>query len=78
MQPTLTRLSSIDDDPVVRLVLSGQAQTLDEAEEMYLDASMAEVLQLIGNKLADEQLSNHPLLALLRAHGSRGWEDSLL
>lgn len=71
-------MDPIDDDPVARLLLSGQARTVDEAEEMYLDASMAEMLQLIGSDLTDEALSRHPLLVLLRSHGSRGWEDSLL
>lgn len=68
----------IDNDPVMRLLLSGQARTLDEAEEMYLDASMGEILRLIGSDLTNEELCNHPLLVLLGAHGSRGWEDSIL
>jgi hypothetical protein len=45
---------------------------------MYLDASMPEVLRLIGSSVSDEELCRHPLMILLRSHGSRGWEDSLL
>lgn len=71
-------LSPIDDDPVLRLLFSGAAKTLDEAEEMYLDANMPEIVRLIGSPLSDAELCNHPLLILLRWRGSRGWEDSLL
>jgi hypothetical protein len=71
-------IPQVDEDPVVRLLLSGAARTLDEAEEMYLDASMPELLQLLQSNLTDEELANHPLLILLRSHGSRGWEDSQL
>jgi hypothetical protein len=71
-------IPEVDEDPVLRLLYSGAAKTLDEAEEMYLDASMPEVLRLIGSSLSDEELCNHPLLVLLRSHGSRGWEDSVL
>jgi hypothetical protein len=68
----------LDDDPVIRLLLDGEAQTLHEAEELYLNRSMPEILRLFGSQLPDQELSNHPLLVLLRAHGSRDWEDSLL
>ena len=68
----------MDEDPVIRLLLSGAAATLDEAEEMYLDASMPEVLRLLQGPLSDEELGDHPLMVLLRSRGSRGWEGSLL
>ena len=71
-------IPQIDDDPVLRLLFSGAAATLDEAEELYLDASMPEIVCLLGSSLSDEELCRHPLLILLRSHGSRGWEDSLL
>lgn len=71
-------IPAIDDDPVLHLLLSGAAATLDEAEELYLDASMPEILRLVGSPLSDEQLCNHPLMILLRSRGSRGWEDSVL
>jgi hypothetical protein len=71
-------IPAIDEDPVLRFLLSGAAATLDEAEECYLDASMPEILRLLESPLSDKELSNHPLMVLLRAHGSRGWEDSVL
>jgi hypothetical protein len=67
----------LDRDPVVRLLLSGAAATLDEAEEMYLDQSLPQVLDLLRGPLSDEELTQHPLLLMLLAHGSRGREDSL-
>ena len=60
------------------LLLEGKAQTLHEAEEMYLDASLSEVSRLAGSDLSNEALSSHPLILMLVSHGSRGWEDSLL
>lgn len=71
-------IPAIDEDPVLRLLLSGAAATLDEAEEFYLDASMPEILRLLESPRGDNELCNHPLMVLLRAHGSRGWEDSVL
>jgi hypothetical protein len=67
-----------EQDPVLRLLLDGSAQTAHEAEEMYLNACLPEVLRLLQGPLSDEELGQHPLMAMLRAHGSRGWEDSLL
>ena len=66
------------DDPVIQLLCGGQALTLEEAEEMYLDNSLAEVSQLIQQGLSDDELTRHPLMVMLRTHGSRGWEDSLV
>jgi hypothetical protein len=66
------------DDPVVARLLRGEAQTLHEAEEMYLNDSLPELFALAGSDLSNEELADHPLLKLLRAHGSRGWEDSVL
>jgi hypothetical protein len=73
-----TGLACVDEDPVLHLLITGEAQTLHEAEELYLNRSMPEILQLFESPLSDEELANHPLLVLLRAHGSRGWEESLL
>jgi hypothetical protein len=78
MDSSTETVPELNDDPVLRLLLSGEARTLGEAEEMYLDASMPELLQLLRSPLPDEELANHPLLVMLRTHGSRGWEDSLL
>ncbi|MGH7170774.1 MAG: hypothetical protein ACRELG_10885, partial [Gemmataceae bacterium] len=64
----------LDEDPVLRLLLSGAAATLDEAEELYLDASMPEIVKLLEGPLSDNELCAHPLMVLLRSRGSRGWE----
>jgi hypothetical protein len=71
-------LPEIGDDPVLHLLLTGEAQTVSEAEEMYLNASLPEVLRLLQTQMSDEELGRHPLLVMYRRHGSRGWEDSLL
>jgi hypothetical protein len=71
-------LPELDSDPVLHLLLTGQAQTAAEAEEMYLNASLPEVIRLLESPLSDEELGRHPLLVMFRRHGSRPWEDSLL
>ena len=63
---------------MIQLLLRGEARTLHEAEEKYLDAAIPEILDLLRSPLSNEELTRHPLLNLIRAHGSRGWEDSLL
>ena len=78
MDPLRTGVAQVDEDPVMQLLLSGEAGTLHEAEEKYLNASLPELLRLVAGALSDEALNDHPLMALLRAHGSRGWEDSVL
>jgi hypothetical protein len=65
-------------DPVERLLLTGRARTVREAEEMYLDSAYPEVLALLESPLTNEELGRHPLLVLYRSHGSRPREDSLL
>jgi hypothetical protein len=65
-------------DPVERLLLTGQAATVAEAEERYLDSAYEEVLELLRQPLSDEELGSHPLLVLFRSHGSPPREDSLL
>jgi len=75
--PHESLMPEIDNDPVVHLLLTGQASTAEEAEEMYLDASLDEVIRLLQGPLSDEELGRHPLLVMYRQHGSRGWEDSL-
>jgi hypothetical protein len=71
-------LAELDNDPIVHLLLTGRAQTVAEAEDTYLNASLPEVLHLLQGPLSDEELGRHPLLVMYRRHGSRGWEDSLL
>jgi hypothetical protein len=69
----LTQLTS---DPVSQLLLAGRAETLREAEELYLDSCLPEVVRLLESGLSDEELGRHPLMRMLRSHGSRGWEEA--
>jgi hypothetical protein len=70
-------LSSVINDPVARLLLSGWAETVREAEEHYLDSCLPEVVRLLESPLSDEELGRHPLRAMLRSHGSRGWVEAV-
>ncbi len=74
----LADLDAIVTDPVERLLLTGRARTVHEAEEMYLDSAYDEILTLLAGPLSDVELGRHPLFALYRSHGSRPREDSLL
>jgi hypothetical protein len=74
----LSDLKAAVTDPVERLLLTGHAKTVHEAEEIYLDSAFAEVLALLASPLSNEELGQHPLLLLYRSHGSRPREDSLL
>ena len=65
-------------DPVADLILRGEASTVDAAEELYLDRHLDEVVRLVDSTLSDEEFRRHPLIALLLARGSRGFEDSLV
>ena len=78
MDPQHDDIPGVTDDPVLRLILAGRARSLDEAEEIYLDESLPEVLELLRQPIPDEELARHPLMRLLRVRGSRGREDSLL
>ena len=78
METENDEVPGVTDDPILRLILAGKARTLDEAEEMYLDESLPEVLELLRKPIPDEELAEHPLMTLLRVRGSRGREDSLL
>jgi hypothetical protein len=64
-------------DPIVDLLLRGEAETAAEAEALYLDRHLADVLRLVEGPLSEEEFRSHPLIALLLSHGSRAWEDSL-
>jgi hypothetical protein len=48
-----------------------------EAEELYLDRNLGEILRLFESPLSDAEFRAHPLIQLLMARGSRGFEDSL-
>lgn len=65
-------------DPVDRLLVSGAAGSVSEAEEMVLDTSLDAVTELLRTPLSDDELGRHPLLALYRTRGSRPREDDLL
>jgi hypothetical protein len=69
--------TTIANDPILVLLLRGEAETVAQAEEMYLDAHVRDVIRLAESALPDEEFRQHPLVALLLSHGSRGWEDSL-
>jgi hypothetical protein len=71
-------IPGVTDDPVIDLILRGEARTLHQAEEKYLDAAIPEILDLLRGPASNEELARHPLLNLVLAHGSRGWEDSIL
>ena len=72
-----TTCPSILDDPVAQLLLDGRASSPSEAERLYLESHLDEVLRLVQSPLSEEEFRRHPLIALLFSHGSRGWEDSL-
>lgn len=76
MASELEEVIRASSDPVVELLLRGKAETLREAEELYLDSCLPEVVRLLQSKLSDEELSRHPLMQMLRSHGSRGWEEA--
>jgi hypothetical protein len=78
MDPERADIPGLTDDPVLGLIIAGKAKSLDEAEELYLDQSLPVILDLLQKKVSDEELTQHPLIALLRVRGSRGLEDSLL
>lgn len=64
-------------DPVVELLLQGRASTVDEAEELYLNTHLDDVVKLVESNMSTEELRAHPLIALLLARGSRAWEDDV-
>lgn len=72
----------VANDPVMELLLTGQSTSAQEAEALFLkhnvDWITRQVLELVASDLSEEALSLHPLALLLRGHGSRPWEDSLL
>ena len=72
-----TGTPGILDDPIAQLLLSGEANTPSEAERLYLERHLDEVLGLVNSPLSEDEFRSHPLIQLLFSHGSRGWEDSL-
>jgi hypothetical protein len=77
MAAELEEITCVSSDPVAQLLLCGRAETLREAEELYLDSCLPEVVRLLQSGLSDEVLGRHPLMRMLRSHGSRGWEEAV-
>ncbi len=59
-----------------QLLLSGRAATMAEAERLYLDAHLRDIVALV-ERLSDDEFRRHELVRLLLSHGSRPFEDSL-
>jgi hypothetical protein len=74
MEPSMEHIPGVTDDPIGQLLVRGEANTLREAEEKYLDSALPQILDLLRGPLSNEELSTHPLLQLVLAHGSRGCE----
>ena len=77
MTPESNDITRLSNDPIAQLLLRGEAETLREAEESYLDSCLPEVVRLLESGLSDEELGRHPLMRMLRSHGSRGWEETV-
>lgn len=77
MAPERDDMACLSNDPVAQLLLRGDVETLREAEELYLDSCLPEVVRLLRSGFSDEELGRHPLMRMLRAHGSRGWEEAV-
>jgi hypothetical protein len=58
-----TESSSILDDPVAQLLLTGHADTGERAERLYLEEHLDEVLELVNSPLCDEEFHEHQLIA---------------
>ena len=65
------------DDEILTLLETGQAADLHQAEEIYLDRHLDDLLALVASPLTDEEFRRDPFIRLLLSHGSRPWEDSL-
>ena len=74
MKPLLTTESV--NAQVDELLLSGRANTASQAEEMFLDAHLPDITQLVL-ELDDNAFQRHEAVKLLMAHGSRRLEDVL-
>ena len=64
-----------EEDPVVAMLLQGEANSVAEAEGQYLDSHLADVIDLVNSPLSEDQFRRHPLIQMLLAHGGREWED---
>jgi len=76
MQGVTLGPGSATQQEIDELLLSGRAETMAEAEGLYLDAHLKEIAEL-AEWLPEEEFRRHELVRLLLAHGSRRWEDAL-
>ena len=65
------------DDAITELLLDGRAHSAFEAEELYLNENLNEVIALVNSSLSEAEFRDQPLIQLLLSHGSRPGEDSL-
>lgn len=66
-----------EEDPIVRMILDGEASSASEAEARYLDSHIEEIVELVNSPMPEEEFRAHPLIMMLFAHGSREWDESL-
>lgn len=62
---------------IVEIILASRAATAAQAEEIFLNEHLAEVLALVASPISEQEFRDHALIRLLFAHGSRAREDSL-
>jgi hypothetical protein len=62
---------------IIEMLLDGRATTVAQAEEMYLNEHLEDVLNLVRSPLPEREFREHPLIRLLLAHGGRASEDCL-
>jgi hypothetical protein len=53
-------LSSLLDDPIAQLLLSGEADNPSAAERLYLERHLDQVFDLVRGSLCDEEFRSHP------------------
>jgi hypothetical protein len=79
MRPSVDwQRNSLMDNPAVQLLLEGRADTAEQAERLYLEEHLDEVVELVNSPLSHEEFRQHPPIVALLSRGSRGWEDSIL
>jgi hypothetical protein len=62
---------------IASLLISGEAADPSQAERLFLERHLQDVIDLVNGPLSDFEFRRHPLISLLFSHGSRGFEDSL-
>ena len=64
VEPTPTITWTAEEDPVVAMLLRGEAATSREAEARYLDTHLTEIVDLVNSPLSDTEFRRHPLIPL--------------